>query len=123
MPIEEWIDRIVDTLDTIQKANLGFKELFCSAATPELADADTAMHHRYVAGLESVLVLRLPDFEPERRHICAEVCVRASEALLHLLGEAEGERRSLVLAELKRLLTAYMDRLLDEQRGVAGRSA
>jgi AcrR family transcriptional regulator len=112
LPMDEWIDRIVDTLDAVQQSNIGFKELFCSAATPALADADTAMHRQYVAGLDSVLAQRMPRLEPERRDVVAEISVRTVEALMHLLGDTTGERRALVLAEIKAVLAAYMERTL-----------
>jgi AcrR family transcriptional regulator len=113
LPMEEWIDRIVDTLDIVQSSNVGFKELFCSAATTaELADADNAMHRRYVDGLDSVLALRIPALDPERRLVCAELSVRTSEALMSLLADSTGDRRAIVLSEIKALLTAYMERTL-----------
>jgi len=115
LPMEEWIDGIVDTLDTVQQSLVGFKEMFCNAALPELADADNAMHRQYVSGLDGVLARRAPGLAPERRMVCAELCVRTAEKLMSLLGESTGERRALVLAEIKSLLAAYMGRLVAER--------
>jgi len=42
--------------------------------------------------------------------------VRTTEALMPLLGESTGERRAQVLAEIKALLAAYLERLLDDAR-------
>lgn len=115
LPIGEWIDRIVDALDSSQRANVGFKELFCSAATtPELAAADNAMHRQFIAGLDSALAARLPSLDPQRRQVCAEIGVRTAEAIMPLLAESTGERRALVLAEMKALLSGYMGRTLAE---------
>lgn len=116
LPLDVWIDRIVDALDTTQKSNQGFKELFCSAATtPELAAADNAMHRQFIIGLESALAARMPHIDPERRLVCAEIGVRTAEAVMPLLAESTGERRAVVLAELKTLLSAYMERTLGDE--------
>ncbi|HWE62352.1 MAG TPA: TetR/AcrR family transcriptional regulator [Chloroflexota bacterium] len=116
LPMNVWIDRIVDALDSTEKANAGFKELFSSAATtPDLAAADNAMHHQFIVGLDSALAERMPHLDPERRLVCAEVGVRTAEAIMPLLAESPGARRALVLAELKVLLAAYMQRTLDEE--------
>jgi AcrR family transcriptional regulator len=117
LPLEEWLDRIVDALDTTQRTTIGFKELFCgAAATPELADVDDAMHHQFVLGLDGVLAQRAPALDPTRRRIRAEVCVRTTEALMALLAESAGERRALVLAEIKAILAAYLERPFDDVR-------
>jgi AcrR family transcriptional regulator len=120
LPMEDWISGIVNALDVAQQSNVGFKELFCNASIPELADADNAMHRQYVAGLDIVLAGRVPCLTPDRRLVCAELCVRTSEALMALLAESSGERRVLVLAEIKALLTAYLERLLGEQSAPQG---
>ena len=117
LPMEEWIDGIVDALDSAQQSNTGFKELFCSAATmPELADADNALHHQFVGGLDGVLARRLPGIDAARRLVSAEMCVRTVQALMPLLAGATGERRALVLAEIKTLLAGYMERTLADER-------
>ena len=113
LPMDVWIDRIVDTLDSCQKANVGFKELLCSAAmTPEIADAENAIHHQFITGLDSALAQRIPSLDPERRMICAEIGVRSVEALIPLLEESTGSHRALVLGQIKTLLIAYMEHTL-----------
>jgi AcrR family transcriptional regulator len=114
LPMDVWIDRIVDALDSVQQSNVGFKELFGSATTPELAAADNAMHRQFIIGLDSALAARMPQLDPERRLVCAEVGVLTAEAIMPLLAESTGERRALVLSEMKALLTAYMERTLGD---------
>ena len=108
-PLDEWIDRMADALNTAQKSNPAFKVLFCSPLLlPELVDADSEMHGQFVAGLDSVFAVRRPDLDPGRRLLYAKICVQTAEGLMPLLAESRGEERVKVLDELKALLTAYL---------------
>jgi hypothetical protein len=109
LPLQIWIARIVDALDTSQTTNKGFKELLCSAAlTPELAAAENAMHHQLILGLDSALAARVPQIDADRRRICAEVGVRTAEALMPLLAESTGEQHVMVREEIQAVLVSYV---------------
>ena len=84
-----------------------------SATSPESAAAAAALLHQECVGrAEAALAARAPRLPPEWRRLYAVLNVDVIKALLPLAESGDEAHRARVLAEVKRLLLAYMTQAL-----------
>ena len=104
------IDRILDPLLALQAQRAGILHVFFSlrraGASSEAAQALIA---EIVSRLDALVAVREPWIDPARRHLYVQIVVEVVRALLPLTIAPDGTQRPEVVAEIKRLLRAYMN--------------
>jgi AcrR family transcriptional regulator len=121
LPLSELYDRVVETLAAFHRAHPGFRSLFHGSATvPALAAAAATLHQECVGRVESMMAHSLPDTEPARRRLLADLNVTALKALLPLADSGNARFRAKVLAEIKRMLYAHMQAVMSDKSAKKG---
>ncbi|MBE1531970.1 TetR/AcrR family transcriptional regulator [Actinomadura algeriensis] len=112
-PLADLIDRIVDPLLAFNIANPGFKALFARADMPSgLTAASRPIQDALLGRVEGILAARAPGLTADDRTRGARVLIQVFKALVPLVTEADpGDERDTMVAELKRVLSAYMTAL------------
>jgi AcrR family transcriptional regulator len=109
LPLTELYDRVIDALAEFHAANPGFRALFHGpAVSRELAAAEARLRDECVRSAELMIATRHPELPPARCRLYAAINVDVVRALLPLAEAGEVAPREVVLAEIKRLLSAHM---------------
>ncbi|TDC54275.1 TetR/AcrR family transcriptional regulator [Actinomadura sp. KC345] len=113
VPLAELIDRVVDPLLAFNIANPGFKALFARPDMPAgLTAAVRPIQDALLGRVEGILAARAPGLAEDHRTRGARVLIQVFKALVPLVTEAEpGADRDALVAELKRVLAAYITAL------------
>ncbi len=115
LPLGEFLDRILGAIAQFQANHAGFHPLFTGAHTSvDLAHAAYDLRQAVAQRIDGLLALRAPTLDPRDRLLYAQVCVNAVAALLPLAQKAPGAERARVVAEIKRLLLAYLSPVLGD---------
>jgi AcrR family transcriptional regulator len=115
LPLPAFYDRLIDTLAEFHRAHPGFRPLFYGSTTsPELAAAAALLHQECVGRAEAALAAGCPRLAPARRRLYALLNVEVLKALLPLAESGGAAQRARVLAEVKRMLLAYMTQAIGE---------
>lgn len=109
LPLQAYVDRIVDAFDRFFIDHPGYSALFMPLqGLPELEAADAAGDERIIRAYSEFLEQYYPATEPGTYHRVAFVLVKAIGNLLWLgLGQEPAFRKALV-AETKRLMVCYL---------------
>lgn len=103
------IDRILDPLLALQAQRAGILHVFFSLRRAGASSqAAQALIEEIITRLDALIALREPWIDPVKRRLHVQITVEVVRALLPLTVTSEGEQRPEVVAELKRLLRAYM---------------
>lgn len=115
-PLESLVDRVLDPVIALRAARAGILDLYFSASRPggEVAQAARGLIEEIVARLDAIVAAREPRLDPERRRLQVRVVVEVVRALLPLTAPG-GSPRPEVIAELKRVVRAYMAAIRDER--------
>jgi len=109
LPLAVLLDRLIDPLADFSARHAGFEALFCGPQSPvKTPVAAAAMHDEVVHRVEVLFTARAPTVDPARRRLCATMSVGVVEAFLPLASASDPARRADTLAEIKRLLQAYL---------------
>ena len=113
LPLPALLDRAIDPLAGFYAAHRGVRPLVRGVApgTP-LGAAGAALHAAFVDRVDTILAARAPILEVERRRLVAAIVVELVKAALPLATADDGGRRDAVVAEVKRLLLAYLGPIL-----------
>jgi AcrR family transcriptional regulator len=113
LPLAQLYDLVVETLAGFYAAHPGFRSLFYgSTTTPALAAAAATLHEECVQRVEAMMAHGLPHASPARRRLLADMNVTALKALLPLAEASNARCRAEVLAEIKRMLHAHMQAVM-----------
>lgn len=119
LPLGEFLDRILGAIAQFQANHAGFHPLFTGAHTSaDLAHAAFDLRQAISQRIDGLLALRAPTLEARDRLLYAQVCVNAVAALLPLAQLAPAEDRARVVAEIKRLLLAYLSPVIGDDGAV-----
>lgn len=117
-PLESLVDRILDPVLAVRAARAGILDLYFRAGRPggEVAQAAHGLIDEIVARLDAIVAAREPWLDPEPRRLRVRIVVEVVRALLPLTAPG-GVPRPEVIAELKRVVRAYMAAIRDEVTG------
>lgn len=104
----EAIDQVVDPILAFNVANPAFKVLLSRPDMPALTEAVRPLHEALLGHVTGVLASRLPDSEPASLTLSAQLMIQAFQAAAPAIVAAEPEQRPAYVAEVKRMLTAYL---------------
>src|SRR5262249_3762104 len=109
LPWQELYDRVVDALADFYAAHPGFRALFQGSATSaDLARAAAELDEECVRRADAMVAAGMRDLDPGRRRLYAVLNVEVIKALLGVAGSGDRAWRARVIAEVKRMLHAYM---------------
>jgi AcrR family transcriptional regulator len=112
LPLPALVDRVVDLLAAFYAAHPGVRPLVRGAApgTPLAAEA-RRLHDAFVARVEGLIAIRVPELADERRRLAATLCVEVVKGVLPLTAAAGAALGPAVVSEVKVLLLAYLETL------------
>lgn len=113
--LDESLDRILDPLLALHARR--FRTLAVVLTLPrtgEAAEAGAALTEEVNARLDARVAERMPTIPAVRRRLVVRVMVETVRALLPLTATHDGALRADVVAEMKRMLRAYMAAILAE---------
>jgi AcrR family transcriptional regulator len=113
------IDRLFDPIVTFHASHPEFRSLWlASEFHRELRGPMILMDKEVLSRVEAILKLRAPGISPERARMVVTVIYLGLKALLALMGRSEDPAfRQQAAAEVKRMLTVYVDDIVREQKG------
>lgn len=110
LPFADMFDRIVDTLATHHAEHPGFRSLFFGSATsPPLEAAADRLRDECIARVDQLMAIRVPALDAAYRRHLAEMNVDFVRAVLPRATAAGREERTILLRELKRMMTVYAE--------------
>lgn len=107
-PIEELIDRILTPFAQFYMDNPAYRYVYHALHRPDDTSHDDELHRIVVNRAESILSSRNPYISAEDRHLQATVAVLTAHAILSYAMTASPHMRDGMIAELKRLISAYV---------------
>lgn len=108
--VDALIDHILDPLLALQAQRAGILHVFFSLRRAGASsEAAQALIEEIIARLDALVAAREPWIDPVQRRLHVRIVVEVVRALLPLTVTPDGTQRPEVVAELKRLLRAYMN--------------
>jgi AcrR family transcriptional regulator len=108
-PLPELLDRVIDPIVAFNLANPGFKALFARPDMPAgLAEAAKPIQEALLARVEAIVSAHIPALEPEDRARVTRLLIQVFQAAVPLIIAEPEATRPLLLAELKRMIAAYL---------------
>ena len=113
LPLGVFLDCILGAIAHFQASHTSFRPLFISArhighTQDEVANAAFDLRQEIIQRIDGLLALRAPILAEADRLLYAQVSVDAVRGLLPLLQATLPDERARVIAEIKRLLLAYL---------------
>jgi AcrR family transcriptional regulator len=116
LSLGEVLDRVINGLVELKSAYPGFWPiLHCGSPAAQPAAAGE-LHRELRERVQDVFAVRAPGMDASELALYAEVTVQVVEALLPLALDSDPQRRTHLLAEMKRLLTSYLGPLIGTDR-------
>lgn len=104
-PVGELLDRVLDPLLHLHARRSALLQM-CFRLPRQ--DGAQALTDEIITRLDALVAQREPWLDPARRRLHVTIVVEVVKGLLPLTATADGTQRPEVIAELKRLLRAYM---------------
>lgn len=112
LPAREVIDRVVDPILAVNLANPGFKALLARPDMPPgLSAAVRPVHEAILGRVVQLLTLRLSGGSPVELNLAAQLMIQVFQAALPAVTAAEPADQPAMIAEMKRMLSAYVTEL------------
>ncbi|NJK51756.1 MAG: TetR/AcrR family transcriptional regulator [Leptolyngbyaceae cyanobacterium SU_3_3] len=110
LPLENYIDHMIDAFDRFVAVNPGYRAVFAQSRliSTEILSMDTAFNQAIVQQLAGFFAVRNPSLEPAQRNLIATVSVEVGSVLEILSLTRDLSFRQQVLVETKKLLIAYL---------------
>lgn len=112
IPLPELIERIISPAVDFYLKNPAYRHVFHALHGPDsdskYTPGESELHKSVVARTEAMLASRASHVPQPQRHLQASVAVLATHSLLSFAMAASPSTRDGMIAELKRLLVAYM---------------
>ncbi|MCY0875530.1 MAG: TetR/AcrR family transcriptional regulator [Firmicutes bacterium] len=113
LSLPQMVDFLIDPLVAYTAANPAFEILFCSVITPHsIGSAVDTVRAEIVERVRQLFSDKCPDLPSGKRDLYVTVSVQAVEALLPLVSRGDDAHRAEALAEIKRMLIAYLGPVL-----------
>ncbi len=108
--VDSLIDRVLDPLLALQAQRAGILHVFFGLRRAGASSqAAQSLIEEIISRLDALIALREPWIDPVKRRLHVQITVEVVRALLPLTVTPDGTPRPEVVAELKRLLRAYMN--------------
>ena len=116
LPLAVLIDRLIDAFVELHVACPAYKHILLgSDVSADIAAASEALDQEIIERMAGVLILTAPDLDEQRAHLVATVCKAQVKALLAMITPSgTQEFQSQVIAEMKRMLVAYLEPIFDK---------
>lgn len=115
LPTAAFYDRLVNAIAEFHAAEPGFRSLFYGSTTsPYLAAAARTLHQECISRAEFDIGARMPMLNAEDVRLYAVLNVEVIKSLLPLAETKDQAMRTRILAEIKKLLLAYMSQIEHE---------
>lgn len=112
LPTSVIVDNVIDGSADFIDTHVGFGRIFWhSPASPRLAAIAAQLDDEIIDRVDAGLALRYPHLSARRRRLHAAITVTMLKALLALADSSPARERSLVLAEVKSVLSHYLDQI------------
>jgi AcrR family transcriptional regulator len=112
LPLDDLLDRILDPIIAFNLANPGAKALLTGPDAPaHLAAATRPLQEALLGRVAAVIGARVPALSRAERDRAALVAVQVVRAMTGAITAADEPERSALVAELKRVLAAYLTAL------------
>ncbi|AFY81180.1 TetR/AcrR family transcriptional regulator [Oscillatoria acuminata] len=110
LPLEIYIDRIMDAFDELITAHPGYRAVFFKsrAACPEVQEMDSNLCTQFAGKLANFYRLKAPHIDSSTAELIALVVVEAARNLRRLSLSRDDHFQHRVTEELKKLLLAYL---------------
>jgi AcrR family transcriptional regulator len=110
LPLEDYIDQMIDAFDRFVVVNPGYRAVFAQSrlVSTEILSMDTAFNQAIVERLAGFFAVRNPLLEPDQRNLIAIVSVEVGSVLEILSLTRDLSFRQQILIETKKLLIAYL---------------
>jgi AcrR family transcriptional regulator len=109
LPLDEALNLAIDRLVAANLRDPGLKALLARTDMPPQMEAATASLHEAVRGRVELLLASRCSLSPEYLRVRSGVVMQISKALMvPICGADEGPERDVLVAELKRVLYAYL---------------
>lgn len=109
---DETIDRVIDPILAFNLANPGFKALTARPDMPAgLAAATRPIHDALLGRVTGLLGLRFPARSSVELHLAAQLMIQVFQAAMPSITAAEPAEQPVIIAEVKRMLSAYLREL------------
>jgi AcrR family transcriptional regulator len=110
LPLEDYINHMIDTFDQFVVANPGYRAVFAQSRLipTEILSMDTSFNQATVHRLADFFAVRNPLLEPDQRNLIAIVSVEVGSVLDLLSLTRDLSFRQQILIETKKLLIAYL---------------
>lgn len=110
LPLEDYINHMIDAFDQFVVANPGYRAVFAQSRliSAKMLSMDTAFNQAIVQQLSDFFAVRNPSIEPDQRDLIAVVSVEVGSVLEILSLTRDLGFRQQVLVESKKLLIAYL---------------
>lgn len=110
----ETIDRVIDPILAYNLANPGFKALSARPDMPPGLVAATRPIHEALRGrVVGILVQRFPGRSSVELNLAGQLMIQVFQAAMPTITAAEAKQRPVIVAEVKRMLSAYVRELAD----------
>lgn len=117
-PLGALLDRVLDPLLALHARRAPLLHVFFRLPRMgEPASAAAQLTEEIIGRLDGLVAARVPWMDPAKRRLHVLMVVEAVKGLLPLTANADGTQRPEVIAELKRMLRAYMSVVLAERLG------
>lgn len=106
---DETIDRVIDPILAFNLANPGFKALHARPDMPPgLAAATRPIHEALLGRVIGLLETRFPERSSVELNLAARLMIQVFQAAMPSIAAAEPAERSVLITEVKRMLSAYV---------------
>jgi AcrR family transcriptional regulator len=113
LPLSVLLSRVIDSLVQFKAERPAFWPIFYGSQTSErLSAAADELLGEVVGRLDGIFAIRTPELEDGRRRLYARIAVEIFKGLLPVALEGDEEHRELVIAEINKLLFAYLGPIL-----------
>ncbi|WP_148862507.1 TetR/AcrR family transcriptional regulator [Marinobacter fonticola] len=115
---ETIVEVLLDVYFEFYRDEPAYKAIWSSVeAMPELRELDLSELRTNASDLDAYLARQCPHLPADRRWSASLMVPRASGSLLRMAITLPEEEAKALLSELKRMVRAYLDQLLDEEKG------
>ncbi len=117
LPLDVLIDRLIDAFVNLHLACPAYKHILLGAdVSADIAAVSEALDQEIIERMAGILLLTAPDLGEQQACLVATVCKAQVKALLALITpSSDQEFQSQVIAEIKRMLVAYLEPIFDER--------
>jgi AcrR family transcriptional regulator len=109
VPIPILFERTVDTLAEFVDKNRGLNQLFSAPwLSPDLQAVSDASTNQMILEVQKILKGKAPHLTDEETYVAAQALMHMIRGMLPLVETAVSEQRAAIIAEFKRMGTAYL---------------